>query len=53
MKRFVFAFCALIFAATAAHGQQLSAADRDKGVAYLEKTRDGVVASVRGSPRRN
>ena len=37
-----------MFAATAAHGQQLSDADRAKGVAYLEKTRDGVVASVKG-----
>lgn len=48
MKKFVFAFCALILTVTAAQGQQLSAADRDKGLAYLEKTRDGVVASVKG-----
>ncbi len=48
MKKFVFAFCALIFAATAGFGQELSQAHRDKGVSYLEKTRDGVVASVKG-----
>jgi uncharacterized damage-inducible protein DinB len=34
--------------ATAAFGQTLSPADRDRGVQYLEKTRDGVVESVKG-----
>jgi len=33
---------------TAGFGQTLTQADRDKGVKYLEKTRDGVIASVKG-----
>jgi hypothetical protein len=47
-KRISFALLTLIFAATAAFSQTLSQADRDKGVQYLEQTRDGVVASVKG-----
>ena len=41
-------FCALFMMATFAVGQTLSNADREKGVQYLEKTRDGVAASVKG-----
>ncbi|HTS61584.1 MAG TPA: DinB family protein [Candidatus Acidoferrales bacterium] len=39
---------AALLAGTAGFGQTLSQADRDKGVKYLEKTRDGVIASVKG-----
>lgn len=47
MKRLSLLLCALLFAIPSL-AQELSSTDRDKGVAYLEKTRDGVVASVRG-----
>jgi hypothetical protein len=40
--------CALVLVPCAASAQDLSPADRDKGVAYLEQTRDAVVASVSG-----
>jgi len=39
---------AALLAGTAGFGQTLSQPDRDKGVKYLEKTRDGVIASVKG-----
>jgi len=48
MKRVLIACCALLLMGVAAHGQQLSDADRAKGVKYLEQTRDGVVAAVKG-----
>jgi hypothetical protein len=40
--------CAVLFLATMAFGQTLTQVDRDKGVAYLDQTRDGVVAAVKG-----
>ena len=41
--------CALLLLlATAAFGDSLTGADREKGVKYLEQTRDGVVAATKG-----
>lgn len=47
-KKLSLLFCALFMMATFAVGQTLSDADRDKGVKYLEQTRDGVVTAVKG-----
>lgn len=47
MKRHL-AFCLLLFWGIAAFGQALTQADRDKGVQYLEQTRDGVASAVKG-----
>lgn len=44
MKKFLFLAAALVFLETTALAQELSQADRDKGVKYLEETRDAVVA---------
>ncbi len=48
MKKISLLLCALIFTCVSASAQELSQADRDKGVKYLEETRDGVVAAVSG-----
>lgn len=48
MKKLSLLLCALALACLPATAQQLSQADRDKGVQYLEQTRDGVVAAVSG-----
>lgn len=48
MKTISLLLCAFIFACVSAPAQELSQADRDKGVKYLEETRDGVVAAVSG-----
>jgi hypothetical protein len=48
MKRISFLACALMLLSLTAFGQELTNADRDKGVQYLEQTRDAVVASVNG-----
>jgi hypothetical protein len=48
MKKIFLLLCALAFTALPASSQELSQADRDKGVKYLEETRDGVVAAVSG-----
>ncbi len=48
MKTISLLLCALIFTCVSAPAQELSPADRDKGVMYLEETRDGVVAAVSG-----
>jgi hypothetical protein len=48
MKKISLLFCALALFAAAASAQELSQADRDNGVQYLEQTRDAVVASVSG-----
>jgi len=48
MKKISLLFCALTLFAAAASAQELSQADRDSGVRYLEQTRDAVVASVSG-----
>jgi uncharacterized damage-inducible protein DinB len=39
---------AVVLLVSAAFGQTLTQADREKGVQYLEQTRDGVVAAVKG-----
>jgi hypothetical protein len=48
MKKLSLLFCALFVFNALAAGQTLTQADRDKGVQYLEQTRDGVVAAVKG-----
>jgi len=48
MKNFSLLLCVLAFTTALALGQTLTQADRDKGVQYLEQTRDGVVAAVTG-----
>lgn len=48
MKKLSLLFCALFICSALAAGQTLTQADRDKGVQYLEQTRDGVVAAVKG-----
>jgi hypothetical protein len=48
MKMISLLLCALALLCVAASSQDLSQADRDKGVQYLEQTRDAVVASVAG-----
>jgi hypothetical protein len=48
MKKILFLFCALVLAGLPVSAQELSSADREKGVQYLEETRDGVVAAVSG-----
>jgi hypothetical protein len=48
MKKLSRLLCALLLVSVAASAQELSQADRDKGVQYLEQTRDGVVAAVSG-----
>lgn len=48
MKKLSLLLCALLFAGVAASAKELSKADRDKGIQYLEQTRDAVVAYVSG-----
>jgi DinB superfamily len=48
VKKLIALACVLVLAGVFASAQELSQADRDKGVQYLEQTRDGVVASVQG-----
>jgi hypothetical protein len=48
MRRFLLAFLAIAFLGSTAYGQQLSDGDREKGTKYLEQSRDGVVAAVKG-----
>jgi len=48
MKKVSQFLLALLLLSAVAFGQALTQADRDKGVAYLEKTRDGVVAATTG-----
>ena len=48
MKKVVLPLLTLMFLAAVAFGQTLTQADRDRGVQYLEQTRDGVVAAVKG-----
>src|SRR3954467_2017707 len=48
MKKTSLLTCALLLLSTVAFGQELTKADRERGVAYLEKTRDGVVAATKG-----
>jgi hypothetical protein len=48
LKKLSLLLCALALISVAAPAQELSKADREKGVQYLEETRDGVVAAVSG-----
>jgi len=48
MKKVSLLLCALFFLVATAFGQTLTQADREKGEQYLEQTRDGVTAAVRG-----
>ena len=48
MKRVLLLFCALTLLSVSSAAQELSQSDREKGVKYLEETRDGVVAAVSG-----
>jgi hypothetical protein len=48
MKKAALLICAVLCFQVAAFGQSLSPEDRAKGVAYLEKTRDGVVEATKG-----
>ena len=48
MKKVFLLVCALVCFSSASFGQALTAADREKGVKYLEQTRDAVVAATKG-----
>jgi uncharacterized damage-inducible protein DinB len=48
MKKVSLVLSALLFLGTAAFGQALTQADRERGVKYLQQTRDGVVAATKG-----
>jgi hypothetical protein len=48
MKKVLLLACALVCFSSASFGQALTAADREKGVKYLEQTRDAVVAATQG-----
>jgi len=47
MKKVLWITCGLFSLASAAFGQTLTQADRDRGVKYLEQTRDGVIAATK------
>jgi hypothetical protein len=48
MKKVALLFSTLLLLSAAAFAQSLTPTDRDRGVQYLEQTRDGVVAAVKG-----
>ncbi len=48
MRKVSLHFCALLLLGAVAFSQALTEADREKGVQYLERTRDGVVAATKG-----
>jgi len=48
MKRAVVLVCAVLCLSFATFGQALTPADRDRGVKYLEQTRDAVVEATKG-----
>jgi hypothetical protein len=48
MRKVALLFSALPLLVAAAFAQNLTPADRDRGVQYLEQTRDGVSAAVKG-----
>lgn len=48
MKKISLVLGALLGLGTAAFGQALSSADREKAVKYLDQTRDGVVSATKG-----
>lgn len=48
MKKVLLTMCAALCLSPIAFGQALTQADRDKGVKYLEQTRDAIVAATSG-----
>ena len=48
MKKLYLFSCVLLFLTTLAFSQTLAPADREKGIQYLDQTRDGVVVAVKG-----
>lgn len=48
MKHSIATFCLFALAAPVLIAQELSKEDREQGIKYLEKTRDGVVAATKG-----
>jgi uncharacterized damage-inducible protein DinB len=48
MKKFVLLACAVVCFGPAVFAQALTQADREKGVKYLEQTRDAIVADTKG-----
>lgn len=48
MKKVLLHLCALLLLGAIAFSQALTQADREKGVQYLEQTRDGVVEATKG-----
>jgi len=48
MKKVALLLSALLFLGSAAFGQALTQADRERSVKYLQQTRDGVVAATKG-----
>lgn len=48
MKKASLLFCTLLFLGSVAFGQALKQADRERGLKYLQQTRDGVVAATKG-----
>lgn len=48
MRRISLLLCALMLLSAMTFGQTLTQADREKGVQYLQQTRDGVVAAIQG-----
>jgi DinB superfamily len=47
MRKALLITCAAVCLGPAAFGQALTQADRDRGVKYLEQTRDGVIAATK------
>jgi len=48
MKKVSLLLCVLLVLGSVAFGQTLTQADREKGLQYLQQTRDGVTAAVKG-----
>src|SRR5271170_6234967 len=48
MRKALLIMCAAVCLGPAVFGQALAQADRDRGVKYLEQTRDGVVEATKG-----
>ncbi|MGB0034547.1 MAG: DinB family protein [Candidatus Acidiferrales bacterium] len=48
MKRMLIAVCMMLSLGSAAFGQKLTAEDREKGVKYLEQSRQGIIDATKG-----
>lgn len=48
MKRMLIAVCMMLCLGSVAFGQKLTAEDREKGVKYLEQTRQGIIDATKG-----